>query len=443
MGVQPLEIKICRANSLKGEVEVPGDKSISHRAVMLGALAEGITEIKGFLSGEDCLSTVKCFRQLGVKIEELGKNHLKVYGVGLNGFTEPEDVLDAGNSGTTMRLLLGILSGQKFYSVITGDASLRKRPMDRVIKPLKMMGAQIRARNKDSLAPVSILGHDAAVLKPIEYETPVASAQVKSALLLAGLFCEGTTVISEKVKTRDHTERMLKAFGADIEIKDEGRRILLKGPSHLRGREVKVPGDISSASFFIVAGCLVPGSEIIISNVGVNSTRTGILDILSSMGADIKLFNKRILCGEPVADIAVKHSSLKAVEIGGEIIPRVIDEIPVLAVAACRAYGTTVIRDAAELRYKETDRIGIIAAELRKMGARIKEMDDGFIIEGPVSLKGASLNSHGDHRIAMALAVAGLTAEGETIIKDAQCAAISFPNFYETLWELMEISGGK
>ncbi|NLO89720.1 MAG: 3-phosphoshikimate 1-carboxyvinyltransferase [Clostridia bacterium] len=443
MGVQPLEIKISRADSLKGEIEVPGDKSISHRAVMLGALAEGITEIKGFLFGEDCLSTIRCFRRLGVKIEVINENHVKIYGEGLHGLSEPEDVLDAGNSGTTMRLLLGILSGQKFYSVLTGDASLRKRPMDRVIKPLQRMGAKIRARNKDSLAPISVLGNDSSVLKPIEYETPVASAQVKSALLLAGLFCEGTTMVSEKVRTRDHTERMLKAFGADISMEDGGKRILLKGLSKLKGAEVQIPGDISSASFFIAAGCLVPDSEVIISNVGINFTRTGVLDVLSSMGADIELINKRMLCGEPAADIVVKYSPLRAVEISGEIIPRVIDEIPILAVAACRAHGTTLIRDAAELRIKETDRIGIMAAELRKMGAKIKEMDDGMIIEGPVDLKGARVNSHGDHRIAMALAVAGLVAKGETIIEDAQCAAVSFPNFYEILRELTGTAGGK
>jgi len=309
--------------------------------------------------------------------------------------------------------------------------------MDRVIKPLKEMGALIRARGEDSYAPVSMLGNKDAEIRPIFYELPVASAQVKSAVLLAGLYCNGWTAVSEKTRSRDHTERMLKYFGAEVTVNNDGGTVSVKGLPVLRGQEMVIPGDISSASFFMVAGCLVRGSEILITNVGVNFTRAGIIEALKSMGAGIELINKRQVCNEPVADIAVRYSPLRATEIRGEIIPRIIDEIPVLAVAACLAEGTTVIKDAAELRVKETDRIKIMAAELGRMGAKIKEMEDGLIIEGPVRLKGSRCKSHGDHRVAMALAVAGLAAEGETVVEDSQCVDVSFPGFYRILQQLL------
>jgi 3-phosphoshikimate 1-carboxyvinyltransferase len=430
-----VELRVCRANRISGEITVPGDKSISHRAVMLASISEGITRVQGFSPGKDCLSTVRCFKQMGVHIEDTGPGEVRIHGAGLYGLKEPEDILDAGNSGTTMRLLLGILAGQPFFSVVTGDHSLRRRPMDRVINPLRLMGAEIWGRNQGSLAPVAVSASEK--LLPIEYSSPIPSAQVKSAVLLCGLFTEGLTTVSEPVLSRDHTERMLGWFGADVHRYGDGRTVSIKGRPVLRGGQLKIPGDISSAAFFIAAGCLLPGSEILIANVGINPTRSGIIRTLKEMGADIALLNKREECGEPVADLLVRQAPLHSVEISGRHLPSLIDEIPILAVAATQAEGTTVIRDAAELRFKETDRIKAIALELGRMGAAIKETPDGLIIEGPVPLKGTVCLSHGDHRIAMSLAIAGLVAEGETIIQDSGIIEISFPGFREKLEQFL------
>lgn len=428
-------MQVSKAEKLQGQIKVPGDKSISHRAVMLGSLGEGTTEINGFLPGADCLSTIRCFRQLGVQIEQPSPSQVLVYGRGLDGLREPDNVLDAGNSGTTMRLILGILSGQDFFSVVTGDSSLRSRPMGRVMKPLSLMGAKILGRRQNTLAPVSIAG--SRDLKPIAYASPVSSAQVKSAVLLAGLFAPGKTTVIEPVPSRDHTERMLEWFGARVERAPGGRGVSVMGNPLLRGQKLEIPGDISSAAFFIVAGSLVPGSEILISNVGINPTRSGIIRVLKAMGANITLLNQRLECGESAADILVRYAPLHGIEISGEVIPTLIDEIPVLSVAATQAAGETVIRDAGELRFKETDRIRTTASELARMGAQIKETPDGLIIEGPVSLKGCHCSSHGDHRLAMALAVAGLTAEGETTVTGSESVDISFPGFLDTLKELL------
>jgi 3-phosphoshikimate 1-carboxyvinyltransferase len=430
-----VELRVCRANRISGEITVPGDKSISHRAVMLASISEGITRVQGFSPGKDCLSTVRCFKQMGVHIEDTGPGEVWIHGAGLYGLKEPEDILDAGNSGTTMRLLLGILAGQPFFSVVTGDHSLRRRPMDRVINPLRLMGAEIWGRNQGSLAPVAVSASEK--LLPIEYSSPIPSAQVKSAVLLCGLFTEGQTTVSEPVLSRDHTERMLGWFGADVHRYGDGRTVSIKGRPVLRGGQLKIPGDISSAAFFIAAGCLLPGSEILIANVGINPTRSGIIRTLKEMGADIALLNKREECGEPVADLLVRQAPLHGVEISGRHLPSLIDEIPILAVAATQAKGTTVIRDAAELRLKETDRIKAVALELGRMGASITETPDGLIIEGPVSLKGTVCLSHGDHRIAMSLAIAGLIAEGETIIRDSGIIEISFPGFREKLEQVL------
>ena len=429
-------MRIVRAKRLRGEITVPGDKSISHRAVMIGSLAEGTTLVCGFLPGEDCLSTVHCFRQMGVEIKELTSSQLQIQGRGLFGLREPDNVLDAGNSGTTMRLMLGILAGQSFFSVITGDASLRNRPMDRVVLPLTTMGADIRGRKGNTLAPLCVLGK--GKIKAMELPSPVASAQVKSAILLAGLFAQGKTTVIEPVQSRDHTERMLACFGADIQRANTGNSVSVTGLPSLQGRTVSIPGDISSAAFFMVAGSLVPGSEIIIKNVGTNPTRSGIIYALKDMGADISLLNERQECGEPVADILVRHAPLHGIDISGSIIPTLIDEIPALAVAATQARGTTVIRDVRELRFKETDRIKTIASELTRLGARIKEEGDSLVIEGPIPLQGNPCSSHGDHRIAMALAVAGLVAEGETQISGSESVAISFPGFMNKLDEILE-----
>jgi 3-phosphoshikimate 1-carboxyvinyltransferase len=430
-----VELRVCRANRISGEITVPGDKSISHRAVMLASVSEGITQLEGFSPGKDCLSTVRCFKQMGVHIEDSGPGKVRIHGAGLYGLKEPENILDAGNSGTTMRLLLGILAGQPFFSVVTGDDSLRQRPMDRVITPLRLMGAEIWGRKQGSRAPVAVSA--SGKLQPIKYSSPIPSAQVKSAVLLCGLFAEGQTTVSEPVLSRDHTERMLDWFGADVQRYDDGRTVSIKGRPVLRAGQIKIPGDISSAAFFIAAGCLLPGSEMLIANVGINPTRSGIIRTFKEMGADITLLNKREECGEPVADVLVRQAPLHSVEISGRHLPSLIDEIPILAVAATQAEGTTVIRDAAELRFKETDRIKAIALELGRMGAAIKETPDGLIIEGPVPLKGTVCLSHGDHRIAMSLAIAGLVAEGETIIQDSGIIEISFPGFREKLEQFL------
>ncbi|MFM2061322.1 MAG: hypothetical protein RLZZ507_992 [Cyanobacteriota bacterium] len=420
--------------SLQGRIRVPGDKSISHRALMLGAIAEGETEIQGLLLGEDPRSTAHCFRALGAEISELNTELVRVKGIGLGNFQEPVDVLNAGNSGTTIRLMLGLLASHpgRFFTV-TGDDSLRSRPMSRVVKPLQQMAAEIWGRKGNTLAPLAIQGQ---ALKPIHYHSPIASAQVKSCILLAGLNTDGKTTVSEPALSRDHSERMLRAFGAELSIDPETNSVTVTGNARLYGQKVVVPGDISSAAFWLVAGSIVPGSELVVENVGVNPTRTGILEALAMMGADIQLENQREVAGEPVADLRVRSSQLKSCTIAGDIIPRLIDEIPILAVAATFAQGTTIIRDAAELRVKESDRITVMAQQLNKMGAKVTELPDGMEITGGTALMGAEVDSHTDHRIGMSLAIAALNASGTTTIHRAEAAAISYPNFTSTLEEV-------
>ncbi len=417
--------------ALRGTIKVPGDKSISHRALMLGAIADGETMIEGLLLGEDPRSTTSCFRAMGAEISELNNEKVIVRGIGLGNLQEPSDVLNAGNSGTTMRLMLGLLASHAgCFFTVTGDDSLRSRPMSRVIKPLQQMGAQIWGRQGNALAPLAIQGQ---YLKPIHYQSPIASAQVKSCVLLAGLMTEGKTTVSEPALSRDHSERMLEAFGAQLSINRETHSVTVIGPAKLQGQAVVVPGDISSAAFWLVAASIVPGSELLIENVGINPTRTGILEVLKVMGADIVLENQRLVTGEPVANLRVRSSSLKACTIEGEVIPRLIDEIPILAVAAVFAQGTTIIRDAAELRVKESDRLSVIASELTLMGAKISELDDGLEITGGTPLTGTDVDSHTDHRIAMSLAIAALNAKQKTTIHRAEAAAISYPDFVSTL----------
>ncbi|MBD2135779.1 3-phosphoshikimate 1-carboxyvinyltransferase [Sphaerospermopsis sp. FACHB-1094] len=420
--------------SLQGRISIPGDKSISHRALMLGAIAEGETEIQGLLLGEDPRSTAHCFQALGAEISELNTQLVRVKGIGLGNFQEPMDVLNAGNSGTTIRLMLGLLASHpgRFFTV-TGDDSLRSRPMSRVVKPLQQMSAEIWGRNSNTLAPLAVQGQ---ALKPIHYHSPIASAQVKSCILLAGLNTEGKTTVTEPALSRDHSERMLKAFGAELSIDPETNSVTVTGNAKLYGQKVVVPGDISSAAFWLVAGSIVPGSELVVENVGVNPTRTGILEALAMMGADIQLENQREVAGEPVADVRVRSSQLKSCTIAGDIIPRLIDEIPILAVAATFAQGTTIIRDAAELRVKESDRITVMAQQLNKMGAKVTELPDGMEITGGTALVGAEVDSHTDHRIGMSLAIAALNASGTTTIHRAEAAAISYPNFTSTLKEV-------
>lgn len=418
-----------RVKKLRGETRVPGDKSISHRAVMFGALAKGKTEITGFLRGADCLSTISCFRQLGISIEEAADT-ITVHGKGLHGLTAPGGTLDTGNSGTTTRLLSGILAGQNFTSVLNGDASIQKRPMGRIITPLSQMGASIRSVNGNGCAPLEITG---SALHGISYLSPVASAQVKSAVLLAGLYADGETSVTEPALSRNHTELMLKSFGADI--RSDGLTSIVKPGSALCGMDILVPGDISSAAYFIAAGSVVPDAEILIRNVGINPTRAGILQIAGKMGANITLSNEK-RDGEPTADLLVKSSALHGVTIGGDIIPALIDELPVIAVMAAAAEGVTVIKDAAELKVKESDRIAVMAENLSAMGCDITATEDGMIINGGKPLHGAFIDPHSDHRIAMSFAVAAMIAEGKTEIKDADCVKISYPAFYEDLGKL-------
>ncbi|MBD2604704.1 3-phosphoshikimate 1-carboxyvinyltransferase [Scytonema hofmannii FACHB-248] len=420
--------------SLQGRIRVPGDKSISHRALMLGALSQGETEIQGLLLGEDPRSTASCFQAMGAEISELNTELVRVKGIGLGRLREPVDVLNAGNSGTTLRLMLGILASHPggFFTV-TGDSSLRSRPMSRVVKPLQQMGAQIWGRKNNSLAPLAIAG---VALKPIHYLSPIASAQVKSCVLLAGLMTEGQTTVTEPALSRDHSERMLKAFGAKLSVDPDTNSVTVTGPAQLYGQKVIVPGDISSAAFWLVAGAIVPDSNLVVENVGVNPTRTGILDALAMMGADIQLENQREVAGEPVADLRVRSVRLQSCTIQGNLIPRLIDEIPILAVAAVFAEGTTVIKDAEELRVKESDRIAVMAQQLNKMGAKVTELPDGMEITGGTSLVGTDVDSHTDHRIAMSLAIASLVATGTTIIQRAEAAAISYPDFTATLQEV-------
>ena len=399
---------------------------------MFGALAEGVTHVTGFLAADDCISTMHCFEALGVEIERLSESELKIHGVGVKGLMEPSVILDTGNSGTTTRILTGILAGQNLFAVMTGDASIRKRPMARVVEPLRLMGAQIWGRGGGTYVPLAIKG---AALKGITYDVPVASAQVKTCLLMAGLLADGETILTEPSKSRDHTERMLELFGARLSI--EGNRYTITGGQQLKAAQVDMPGDISSAAFFMVAALIAGDSTVTIENVGVNETRTGILDALDAMGGGIELANRSNLSNEPRASLLVSGRQLNAITIEGDLIPRLIDEIPIIAVAATQAHGTTTIRDAGELRVKESDRIAALTQELRKMGANIEELEDGMIINGPTPLKGARVNSHGDHRIAMSLAVAGLAAEGETTVEDSEAIAISYPEFERTLSELV------
>ncbi len=411
--------------ALRGTVTVPGDKSISHRAVMLGALAQGDTHITGFLMGEDCLSTISCFRKMGIDIS-ISQEKVIVHGAGLHGLQSPSELLYTGNSGTTTRLLCGILAGQPFSSVLNGDASIQKRPMGRIIKPLRQMGANIDGKD-GNLCPLTI---HPAPLSGIRYELPVASAQLKSAILLAGLFADGQTTVIEPAASRDHTERMLRGLGANVET--QGTVITLTPPETLYAVDVEVPGDISSAAYFLVAGLILPDSEIVIRNVGVNPTRTGILDALTAMGAEIERFNERGDV-EPVCDLRVRSSRLHGTVIGGDIIPRLIDELPVLAVAAAFAEGETIIRDAQELKVKESNRIAAMAAELSRTGADVRETDDGMVICGGKPLHGADFLSYADHRIAMSMAVCALACHGSSSIDDPSCVAISYPTFFDTL----------
>lgn len=421
------QIIIQPADRVRGIVSMPGDKSVSHRSIILGAMARGITTVDNFLMSADCLSTLRCLRQLGVNIT-VDDRHIEIRGRGLAGLNEAEDILDCGNSGTTMRLLTGLLAGCPFLSVLNGDHSLRQRPMARIIDPLRMMGADISARDQNRRAPICIRG---ASLHAIEYLLPVASAQIKSALLLAGLMARGRHTIIEPTPSRDHTERMLPLFGVDLQR--DGNRIILDPNRELTAHHITVPGDISSAAYFLAMGCLLSDSEITITDVGVNPTRTGILDALSMMQADFRLTNQRVISNEPVADIVVRSSRLQAIELEGNIIPRLIDELPIIAVLASQAEGTTRVRDAGELRVKETDRIKAIVTELRKMGADIVGTPDGMVINGPTSLHGAECISYDDHRIAMALSVAGLMADEPTIIRQPACIRISFPDFFDRL----------
>jgi len=422
-----LNIPIKPAKAIRGEIKVPGDKSISHRSIMFGSIARGTTTVSGFLRGEDNIATLNAFRAMGIGIDDDG-DLLRIDGKGLHGLSEPDDVIDCGNSGTSMRLISGLLAGQRFFSVLTGDRYLRKRPMARIIEPLSRMGGRIFGRSGGTRAPLAIVGSE---LMGIVHESRVASAQVKSAILLAGLYASGETEVREPHLSRDHSERMLRHFGADIEDFTGGVRV--SGGKELEGREIIVPGDISSAAFFLVAATIVHGSELMIRGVGVNPTRTGVLDILGMMGADIRIFNSSEASGEPVADILVKSSRLKGIEIGGELVPRAIDEFPAICVAASLAEGKTVIREAKELRIKETDRIAAMAENLRKAGVEIVETDDGMEITGRESLSGCVTDSSGDHRIAMAMFVAGLAADGPGEVRDVGCIDTSFPDFFKLL----------
>lgn len=417
-------MKVTGTSGIRTTVSVPGDKSISHRSIILGSLATGTTRIHGFLESLDCINTINAFRTMGVEITRLSPGEIEIKGVGLDRLKEPTDIINIGNSGTGIRLISGVLAGQPFYSVITGDESIRNRPMKRIVGPLMDMGALIQGRAGGDRAPLTILGRE---LWKIDYKSPVASAQVKSAILLAGLFADGKTTVTEPMLSRNHTELMLMAFGADVTA--EGATASVMSRPKLNAQEITVPGDISSAAYWIVAGLILPDSEITIKTVGINPTRTGIIDVLKAMGADISIDNIRERAGEPAADITVRTSGLKGTEIRGEIIPRLIDETPIIALAAAAASGDTIIADAGELRAKETNRIAAISTELRRFGAVIDETTDGMIIHGGKELKGAECQSHGDHRIAMTCAIAGLAARGETTIHDTECIETSYPGF--------------
>ncbi|MHB1357406.1 MAG: 3-phosphoshikimate 1-carboxyvinyltransferase [Anaerolineae bacterium] len=423
-----MNLRVKRGTSLQGEIDLPGDKSITHRALLLGSLGSGTSRISNYLDGADCRATVGCIRSLGVAINRR-QTELLVQGRGLRGWREPSDVLDCIRSGTTMRLLSGLLAGQPFMSILNGRTQLRARPMDRIISPLRLMGARISGRSGDRLPPLCISG---TALQGIEYRSPVASAQVSSCVLLAGLFAEGTTTVIEPARSRDHTARMLRARG--VAVLDEGSGQSLQGPIlELAGMDVNVPGDISSAAYFLVASLLVPGSELLLRAVGINPSRTGILDVLSAMGATIDIVNEHDEGGEPVSDLFVRQQELDATTISGALIPRLIDEIPILALAATQAKGVTTIRDASELRVKETDRIATIVKALRALGAQVEPRNDGLVVEGPTPLHGALVECAGDHRIAMMAVIAGLIASGETVVTDIERVQDSFPGFEHML----------
>lgn len=424
-----MRIELEGISRLKGEIYPPPDKSISHRAIIFSCISRGRSVIRNFLRAGDTLSTLGAFRAMGAEISDAGD--VIVEGKGLDGLKEPHSVIDCGNSGTTMRLLSGVLSGNPFFSVLTGDESLRKRPMGRVIAPLRQMGAEIMARGGDSYPPMAIRG---GRLKAISYEMPVASAQVKSAILLAGLYANGVTEVKEPVRSRDHTERMLPHYGAKVEV--EGLSVRIHGGTELRGIEAFVPGDFSSAAFFIAAALIASDADVTVRAVGVNPTRTGFMDVIREMGAEVEVVDARMVAGEPVADIRARASELRGVDIGGERIPSLIDEFPVLCVLATQAEGMTTIRGAGELRVKESDRIRAMAEGLKSMGAQVEELEDGLSIRGKVRLRGAEIDSHGDHRISMAFSIAALSAEGKTVIHGAETADISYPGFFYTLRRL-------
>ncbi len=422
-----MDMQLKKSAGLRGELNIPGDKSISHRAIMLGALSDGTTEITNFLQGADCLSTISCFQAMGVPIEN-HTDRVLIRGVGLHGLRQPGQTLDVGNSGTTTRLISGILAGQPFISTLNGDASIQKRPMKRIIDPLTQMGADISSLHNNGCAPLSIHGGQ---LHGIAYQSPVASAQVKSCVLLAGLYADGVTSVTEPALSRNHTELMLSGFGAQVET--NGLTAAIYPEPQLTGQKIAVPGDISSAAYWIAAALAVPGSELVLKNVGMNPTRDGILRVVEAMGADLVRENIRTISGEPVCDLTVRSSSLHGTTISGDLIPTLIDEIPVIAVLACFADGETVIRDAQELKVKESNRIDTVVEGLRAMGADATATDDGMVIHGGKMLHGAVIDSHLDHRIAMSFAVAGLMCEEPTTILNADSVVISYPDFYESL----------
>ncbi|MBQ1240469.1 MAG: 3-phosphoshikimate 1-carboxyvinyltransferase [Lachnospiraceae bacterium] len=417
-------MKLKTTCCLRGEVTIPGDKSISHRSIMFGSISKGITEIHNFLEGADCLSTISCFRNMGIDIENK-HGIVTVHGKGLRGLNAPSCVLDCGNSGTTTRLISGILAPQHFDVTLTGDDSIQKRPMKRIMEPLSMMGADITSLRDNGCAPLSIRGRQ---LHGIHYHSNVASAQVKSSILLAGLYADGETTVTEPKLSRNHTELMLQFFGADV--RTSGTTATVLPASELYGNKVQVPGDISSSVYFVAAGLIIPNSEILIRNVGINPTRDGLIRVCKAMGADITLLNENRDYSEPTADILVRTSDLKGTIIEGDIIPTMIDELPTVALMACFADGTTIIRDAAELKVKESNRIAIMVQNLTAMGADVEETEDGMIIHGGNPLHGAVIETKKDHRIAMTFAIAALAAEGETEILDAECVDISYPQFY-------------
>ncbi len=428
-----MKVTIRPGGSVRGDVGVPGDKSITHRALLLGTVAEGDTVVRGYLNSGDCRASLDAARALGADVSLLDPDRVLVRGVGMTGLREPDDVLDCRGSGTTMRLLAGLLAGQNYTSVLTGNAALRSRPMARIMDPLRRMGATVLGRAGDRLPPITIRGGG---LHGIDYDMPVASAQVKSGILLAGLYAEGATSVREPRPTRDHTERMLGAMGASVSV-DEGQA-RVRPAARLRSLDLEVPGDLSSAAFLIAAATLAPGSELRLTGVGVNPTRTGFLDILSAMGGRVALEHRREEGGEPVADLVVRPADLRSTTVGGDLVPLAIDELPLVAVLATQAAGVTEVRDAGELRVKESDRVATVVEELLRMGATIEGREDGYVVVGPTQLHGAEVDSHGDHRLAMCLGVAALVADGPVTIRGAECAADSFPGFFELLESLRQ-----